>query len=151
MHATSTIHKTKLPQIINRLTNLKWLTYRKKKTFVFFYKNQCKLIYLIFSFVCFPFFYFLLTEWFGTRHFVTCMLFLGMANAYVMRTNMSVAIVAMVNHTFIEEGLEEVFDDECKEYNMSSTSNEVSEWKIYLNFLFVTCDKITKTLKQSIS
>jgi len=27
------------------------------------------------------------------------MLFLGMANAYVMRTNMSVAIVAMVNHT----------------------------------------------------
>ena len=29
------------------------------------------------------------------------MLFLGMANAYVMRTNMSVAIVAMVNHTAI--------------------------------------------------
>jgi len=26
------------------------------------------------------------------------MLFLGMANAYVMRTNMSVAIVAMVEH-----------------------------------------------------
>jgi MFS transporter, ACS family, solute carrier family 17 (sodium-dependent inorganic phosphate cotransporter), member 5 len=36
---------------------------------------------------------------FGTRHFVTFMLFLGMANAYIMRTNMSVAIVAMVNHT----------------------------------------------------
>lgn len=29
------------------------------------------------------------------------MLFLGMANAYVMRTNMSVAIVAMVNQTAI--------------------------------------------------
>ncbi|XP_053981510.1 putative inorganic phosphate cotransporter [Hylaeus volcanicus] len=29
------------------------------------------------------------------------MLFLGMANAYVMRTNMSVAIVAMVNHSAI--------------------------------------------------
>lgn len=29
------------------------------------------------------------------------MLALGMANAYVMRTNMSVAIVAMVNHTAI--------------------------------------------------
>lgn len=39
--------------------------------------------------------------WFGTRHFVTFMLALGMANAYVMRTNMSVAIVAMVNHTAI--------------------------------------------------
>lgn len=39
---------------------------------------------------------------FGTRHVVTFMLFLGMANAYVMRTNMSVAIVAMVNHTEIE-------------------------------------------------
>ncbi|XP_043269781.1 putative inorganic phosphate cotransporter isoform X2 [Venturia canescens] len=35
----------------------------------------------------------------GSRHVVTFMLFLGMANAYVMRTNMSVAIVAMVNHT----------------------------------------------------
>uniref|UniRef100_A0A1B0EUK8 Major facilitator superfamily (MFS) profile domain-containing protein n=2 Tax=Lutzomyia longipalpis TaxID=7200 RepID=A0A1B0EUK8_LUTLO len=34
-------------------------------------------------------------KWLGTRHFVTFMLFLGMANAYVMRTNMSVAIVAM--------------------------------------------------------
>lgn len=32
------------------------------------------------------------------------MLFFGMANAYVMRTNMSVAIVAMVNHTAVEDG-----------------------------------------------
>ncbi|XP_065214587.1 putative inorganic phosphate cotransporter isoform X2 [Planococcus citri] len=35
----------------------------------------------------------------GARHLVTFMLFLGMANAYIMRTNMSIAIVAMVNHT----------------------------------------------------
>lgn len=41
------------------------------------------------------------------------MLFLGMANAYVMRTNMSVAIVAMVNHTFIENNSLPVLDDEC--------------------------------------
>lgn len=41
------------------------------------------------------------------------MLFLGMANAYVMRTNMSVAIVAMVNHTYLEEGAHELVDDEC--------------------------------------
>lgn len=33
--------------------------------------------------------------WFGSRHLVTFMLFLGMANAYIMRTNMSVTIVVM--------------------------------------------------------
>lgn len=62
-------------------------------------------------------YFFLFTEFWGKRHFVTFMLFLGMANAYVMRTNMSVAIVAMVNHTFIESGSIEVFDDECPDYN----------------------------------
>lgn len=39
----------------------------------------------------------------GKRHMVTFMIFLGMANAYIMRTNMSVAIVAMVNHTSIQD------------------------------------------------
>lgn len=57
----------------------------------------------------FPFFF---AASLGKRHFVTFMLFLGMANAYVMRTNMSVAIVAMVNHTAIG-GESEVVDDEC--------------------------------------
>ncbi|XP_014229479.1 putative inorganic phosphate cotransporter isoform X1 [Trichogramma pretiosum] len=41
-------------------------------------------------------------RWFGIRHLICIMLFSGMANAYIMRTNMSVAIVAMVNHTAIE-------------------------------------------------
>lgn len=52
------------------------------------------------------------------------MLFLGMANAYVMRTNMSVAIVAMVNHTAIEKETE-LFDDECPDtdYGSSHVSN----------------------------
>ncbi|KAH8421058.1 hypothetical protein KR222_006591 [Zaprionus bogoriensis] len=50
--------------------------------------------------------------WATTRYFVTFMLFLGMANAYVMRTNMSVAIVAMVNHSAITKD-EMVLDDEC--------------------------------------
>lgn len=46
------------------------------------------------------------------------MLFLGMANAYVMRTNMSVAIVAMVNHTAITAGNDEnIYDDECPDSN----------------------------------
>lgn len=56
------------------------------------------------------------SAWFGARHVVTLMLFLGMANAYVMRTNMSVAIVAMVNHTAIaneSDSHEEAVDDEC--------------------------------------
>lgn len=48
----------------------------------------------------------------GSRHIVTFMLFLGMANAYVMRTNMSVAIVAMVNHTAITESHDE-YPNEC--------------------------------------
>ncbi|CAH1107273.1 unnamed protein product [Psylliodes chrysocephalus] len=54
--------------------------------------------------------------WFGTRHMVTFMLFLGMANAYIMRTNMSVAIVAMVNHTAIGGSNHDSaisVDDEC--------------------------------------
>ncbi|XP_014602938.1 PREDICTED: putative inorganic phosphate cotransporter isoform X1 [Polistes canadensis] len=53
-----------------------------------------------------------LTGLLGTRHVVTFMLFLGMANAYVMRTNMSVAIVAMVNHTAIT-GDKEFVTNEC--------------------------------------
>lgn len=44
-----------------------------------------------------------------------------MANAYVMRTNMSVAIVAMVNHTFIEQGVTEILDDECPDYNETTS------------------------------
>lgn len=47
---------------------------------------------------------------------VTFMIFLGMANAYIMRTNMSVAIVAMVNHTAIKNN-DEVIEvvGECGE------------------------------------
>ncbi|XP_014208881.1 putative inorganic phosphate cotransporter isoform X2 [Copidosoma floridanum] len=52
--------------------------------------------------------------WWGKRHMVTAMLFLGMANAYVMRTNMSVAIVAMVNHTAIFNPNETTpYSEEC--------------------------------------
>lgn len=67
--------------------------------------------------------------WFGTRHFVTFMLFLGMANAYVMRTNMSVAIVAMVNHTAIgtdSDDTAEGVDEECGVDSTNSTSSSSS-------------------------
>lgn len=58
---------------------------------------------------------------FGTRHYVVFMLFLGMANAYVMRTNMSVAIVAMVNQSALEK--HELFDDECPDTDYGEQDN----------------------------
>ncbi|KAK7792600.1 hypothetical protein R5R35_005317 [Gryllus longicercus] len=60
----------------------------------------------------------------GARHIVTFMLFLGMANAYVMRTNMSVAIVAMVNHSALQTDEEIVDTDECGNTgNLNDTSS----------------------------
>ena len=58
----------------------------------------------------------------GSRHVVTLMLFLGMANAYVMRTNMSVAIVAMINHTAIVN----TEDDEVVASKCGTTNTTVS-------------------------
>ena len=63
---------------------------------------------------------FSLTGGLGHRHWVTFMLFLGMANAYIMRTNMSVAIVAMVNHTALPVDKEAV-DTECGNVNPNAT------------------------------
>lgn len=63
--------------------------------------------------------------WYGTRHFVTLMLFFGMANAYTMRTNMSVAIVAMVNHTALPK-LPTVVTDECSDRPANSTSEDLN-------------------------
>lgn len=55
------------------------------------------------------------------------MLFLGMANAYVMRTNMSVAIVAMVNHTALPRS-PDVVDDECFTDGSMSVTNQVRNY-----------------------
>ena len=67
------------------------------------------------------------------------MLFLGMANAYVMRTNMSVAIVAMVNHTALPKD-DTVQDNECDNDNSSSSwvaemSKKSEEVKDYISLL----------------
>ncbi|KAK0093226.1 hypothetical protein PV326_014014 [Microctonus aethiopoides] len=63
-------------------------------------------------------------SWIGSRHVVTFMLFLGMANAYVMRTNMSVAIVAMVNHTASNDAAhDEIVVNECPETPYDSMEN----------------------------
>lgn len=58
-----------------------------------------------------------------------------MANAYVMRTNMSVAIVAMVNHTWLDmEAGEEILDDECPDYNATAQAVSILS---YLTFFVV--------------
>ncbi|VVC43100.1 Major facilitator superfamily,Major facilitator superfamily domain [Cinara cedri] len=66
--------------------------------------------------------------WIGARHIVTFMLFLGMANAYIMRTNMSVAIVAMVNQSALARD-PTIPDDECEGYYTppgNSTNHSIS-------------------------
>ncbi|KAF6206564.1 hypothetical protein GE061_017798 [Apolygus lucorum] len=63
--------------------------------------------------------------WFGTRHVVTAMLFLGMANAYTMRTNMSVAIVAMVNQSALPIE-EEINSNECGTGSYQEFNNQSS-------------------------
>lgn len=57
------------------------------------------------------------------------MLFLGMANAYIMRTNMSVAIVAMVNQTALERD-PTIPDDECEGYYTPTGNSTVHVSKI---------------------
>lgn len=81
-----------------------------------------------------------------------------MANAYIMRTNMSVAIVAMVNHTALPKD-DTVLDNECDSDNSSSSwvaemskkSEEVNyyislfenilweKWpvKVYFSYIFI--------------
>lgn len=64
----------------------------------------------------------------GSRHVVTLMLFLGMANAYVMRTNMSVAIVAMINHTAIVNTEDhEVVPSKCDNTNTTAHAESSSD------------------------
>lgn len=73
---------------------------------------------------------------------VTFMIFLGMANAYIMRTNMSVAIVAMVNHTAIKNNdvVIEVVDECGANTNETNAAERVS----IQNFTFLFSGEITK-------
>lgn len=62
----------------------------------------------------------------GARYITTFMLFLGMSNAYVMRTNMSVAIVAMVNHTALPVHLD-ILEDECPDESAGLTVSSLCQ------------------------
>jgi Na(+)-dependent inorganic phosphate cotransporter len=75
--------------------------------------------------------------WIGSRHIVTFMLFLGMANAYIMRTNMSVAIVAMVNQTALERD-PTIPDDECEGYYTPAANTTVHSMSNEGSFLWST-------------
>ncbi|XP_073984990.1 putative inorganic phosphate cotransporter protein picot isoform X3 [Rhodnius prolixus] len=77
--------------------------------------------------------------WFGTRHVVTIMLFLGMANAYTMRTNMSVAIVAMVNQTALPKD-PTLVTDECPNSPIQS-ANETEPPPKDGHFLWTTTEQ----------
>lgn len=71
-----------------------------------------------------------------------------MANAYVMRTNMSVAIVAMVNHTFVEAGNEEAVDDECPEYeNITSSVSYLTAYHYWFQIPKLSCWTISYATK----
>lgn len=66
-----------------------------------------------------------------TRFFVIMMLFLGIANAYVFRTNMSVAIVAMVNHTALAKDHKDNDNDDDNDKDNSNSHGEF-DWSYKL-------------------
>ena len=76
--------------------------------------------------------FFFVSEWFGTRRVLTFLAFIGFANVYAMRVNLSVAIVAMVNSTAIEPAIKN-FTDICPlpVGNNSDTTDKVR------NFYFI--------------
>lgn len=80
-------------------------------------------------------FFYYFSAWIGARHVVTFMLFLGMANAYIMRTNMSVAIVAMVNQTALERD-PTIPDDECEGYYTPPINTTASVSKAAVAFTY---------------
>lgn len=64
------------------------------------------------------------------------MLFMGMANAYVMRTNMSVAIVAMVNHTALDKAVE-VNTTECPDADYGEEVSTKLNFNIFIARIFL--------------
>lgn len=60
-----------------------------------------------------------------TRQILGFLGFLGFANAYAMRVNLSVAIVAMVNHTAIPSVIENVTES-CQTTGFSNGTISVS-------------------------
>ena len=59
----------------------------------------------------------------GARHTFVFLAFLGFANVYAMRVNLSVAIVAMVNHTAIDHLHNSSNLSENRAYYLGPTSN----------------------------
>lgn len=111
---------------------LTYILYIYRIIYIIYYRcgdaftKQISVYYNAYNFL----FFFSFSAWIGSRHIVTFMLFLGMANAYIMRTNMSVAIVAMVNQTALERD-PTIPDDECEGYYTPAANSTVHVSIIY--------------------
>lgn len=62
------------------------------------------------------------TDCLKARHVLGILGFLGFANVYAMRVNLSVAIVAMVNHTAFPEIPDNNTFDHCPVPNVTNTT-----------------------------
>lgn len=71
------------------------------------------------------------------RHILGLLGFLGFANVYAMRVNLSVAIVAMVNHTAIPSKSENI-SDSCIADISNGTISVILFSKIKLNIISST-------------
>ena len=78
-----------------------------------------------------------ISGWFGFRRIFTLLAFLGFANVYAMRVNLSVGIVAMVNSSAIEPPSHN-FSDTCPVPSTNSSHHDrVSNFnKFYFRFVF---------------
>lgn len=68
-----------------------------------------------------------------TRHVLALMGFLGFVNVYALRVNLSVALVAMVNHTAIAANSTPSSGEECKAEFANSTTEKVQDGKFIWN------------------
>ena len=65
----------------------------------------------------------------GARHTFVFLAFMGFLNVYAMRVNLSVAIVAMVNNTAINQNKSDINISRHKSYFLGLTSNVQGRYK----------------------
>ncbi|CAN7999053.1 unnamed protein product, partial [Ixodes hexagonus] len=68
-----------------------------------------------------------------TRHVLAFMGFLGFVNVYALRVNLSVALVAMVNHTAISTNHTANYTQECRPEGFNETTEKLQDGKFIWN------------------